>query len=132
MRATGGCVPLVDALTELLSIARLRPMCYFWRNTKASVLLSDSGLPSMSTKGESEFFAFTIGKLRPLRTLAVLAISSTPPCYTSYPSTSPQPLADPPSSSPCPDAHGTGGYEDQHCIGEHCTLLMQSDPSHAK
>jgi hypothetical protein len=59
----------------------------------------------------------------PSRLLPVLTLSSTPLLHF-LPSTSPGPMADTPSSSPCADAHRTGGYADQHCIGDDCTILI--------
>jgi hypothetical protein len=49
--------------------------------------------------------AFTIANLPGLPSSTHRANPLTPPCYTSYPTTGPKPLADTPSSSPCPDMH---------------------------
>jgi hypothetical protein len=56
---------LVDALTESLGMARSRPMCLFWRNLQAPVLLCDSGLPNLSTEGKSALVHLNYHKAPP-------------------------------------------------------------------
>jgi hypothetical protein len=57
---------LVDALTESLGMARLHPMCLFWRNLQAPALLCDSGFPNLSTEGKSALVHLNYYKAPPL------------------------------------------------------------------
>jgi hypothetical protein len=75
---------LVDALRESLGIARSHPMSYSRHNCKASVLLCDFALPSMSTEGDSALVRFYYLKVPPpLHPFAVVTIS-TPPLLPFY------------------------------------------------
>jgi hypothetical protein len=119
---------LVDALRESLGIARSHPMSYSRRNCKASALLCDFGLPSMSTEGDSALVRLYSQRPPSLHPFTIVTIS-TPPLLPFYRPTTLGGYTFELSLPGCTrDPSGnlvrTGGHKDQHCTtGEHCTFL---------